>query len=187
MVQPGDTLTEIAQENSTTWQRIYDKNPSISNPDLIYPNETLVIPVANESLAPRPLPATSQPNTSQPVNITAASPVTVPNAEPAESVPASTAEAESAPPQPVVSAPAVPAGSVWDRLANCESSGNWAADTGNGFYGGLQFTLSSWNAVGGTGLPSDASRTEQIMRAQKLQAIQGWAAWPVCSAKIGLG
>lgn len=75
---------------------------------------------------------------------------------------------------------------VWERLAQCESSGNWSINTGNGFYGGLQFTLSSWRAVGGTGMPSAASKAEQIRRAKKLRAIQGWGAWPACSAKLGL-
>ena len=75
---------------------------------------------------------------------------------------------------------------IWDQLAQCESSGNWADNTGNGFYGGLQFTLSSWRSVGGTGLPSNASREEQIHRAILLQASQGWGAWPVCSKKIGV-
>jgi hypothetical protein len=76
--------------------------------------------------------------------------------------------------------------SVWDRLAMCESTGNWSINTGNGFYGGLQFTLSSWRAVGGSGYPHQASKAEQIQRAEKLLAIQGWGAWPACSAKLGL-
>lgn len=76
---------------------------------------------------------------------------------------------------------------TWDDLAQCESSGDWSANTGNGFYGGLQFTQSSWEAVGGTGNPADASRDEQIMRAEMLQSEQGWGAWPVCSRRLGLG
>jgi hypothetical protein len=84
------------------------------------------------------------------------------------------------------SAPAVAGGSVWDSLAACESGGNWAINTGNGFYGGLQFTLSSWQAVGGSGYPNQASREEQIMRGQMLQARGGWGNWPACSAKLGL-
>lgn len=74
----------------------------------------------------------------------------------------------------------------WDELAQCESSGDWAIDTGNTFYGGLQFTLDSWKTVGGEGSPADASRAEQIMRAEQLQDLQGWKAWPVCSEEIGL-
>ena len=73
------------------------------------------------------------------------------------------------------SSPSVTSGSVWDRLAQCESGGNWAINTGNGFYGGLQFTLSTWRAFGGTGMPHQASRETQIAVATKVQASQGWA------------
>jgi hypothetical protein len=75
---------------------------------------------------------------------------------------------------------------TWDSLAQCESTGNWAADTGNGFYGGVQFTLESWQTAGGTGNPAAASRAEQIMRAEMLQTEQGWNAWPNCAAELGL-
>lgn len=75
---------------------------------------------------------------------------------------------------------------VWDLLAQCESGGNWAINTGNGYYGGVQFLPSSWAAVGGTGLPHEASREEQIARARILLAYQGWGAWPACSARLGL-
>lgn len=78
------------------------------------------------------------------------------------------------------------AATVWDLLAMCESSGNWHIDSGNGFYGGLQFLPESWWMVGGRGLPHEASREEQIRRAELLLAIQGWEAWPVCSVKLGL-
>jgi resuscitation-promoting factor RpfA len=77
-------------------------------------------------------------------------------------------------------------GSTWDALANCESSGNWAANTGNGYYGGLQFTQSTWTANGGTGSPAAASRDTQIAVAEHVLASQGWGAWPACSAKLGL-
>ncbi|WP_425845356.1 transglycosylase family protein [Agrococcus sp. TSP3-2-1] len=75
--------------------------------------------------------------------------------------------------------------STWDALAQCESGGNWAIDTGNGYYGGLQFSLSTWQAYGGTGNPADASRAEQIRVAENTLAGQGWGAWPTCSARIG--
>ncbi|GAA1493785.1 transglycosylase family protein [Curtobacterium herbarum] len=77
-------------------------------------------------------------------------------------------------------------GSTWDALAACESSGNWAANTGNGYYGGLQFTQSTWTANGGTGSPAGASRETQIAVAENVLASQGWGAWPACSAKLGL-
>jgi len=85
------------------------------------------------------------------------------------------------------SAPA-PAGDVWHRLMQCEagSAGGWSANTGNGYYGGLQFSLSSWQSVGGTGYPHEHSAAEQIARGQALQRVQGWGAWPGCSAKLGL-
>jgi hypothetical protein len=89
-------------------------------------------------------------------------------------------------PEPVRPAyPQEPPG-VWDLLAQCESGGNWAINTGNGYYGGVQFLPSSWAAVGGTGLPHEASREEQIARARILLAYQGWEAWPACSARLGL-
>jgi hypothetical protein len=76
--------------------------------------------------------------------------------------------------------------STWDRLAQCESSGNWAANTGNGFSGGLQFTQSTWRAYGGHGDAQTATRMEQITVAERVLADQGWDAWPACSAKLGL-
>jgi hypothetical protein len=76
---------------------------------------------------------------------------------------------------------------VWDRLAGCESGGNWHINTGNGYYGGLQFSLGTWHAYGGTGLPSDHSRETQIAIATKLRdASGGYGAWPACAARLGL-
>ncbi|MGN8048257.1 transglycosylase family protein [Curtobacterium sp. 22159] len=77
-------------------------------------------------------------------------------------------------------------GSTWDALAQCESGGNWAINTGNGYYGGLQFTLGTWQANGGSGNPASASRDAQIAVAERVLASQGWGAWPACSAKLGL-
>lgn len=76
--------------------------------------------------------------------------------------------------------------STWDRLAQCESSGDWSADTGNGFSGGLQFTPSTWRAYGGAGSAENASRSEQIAVAERVLDGQGWGAWPACSSKLGL-
>jgi len=79
-----------------------------------------------------------------------------------------------------------PAG-VWASLAQCESGGNPSLVSSNGLYYGLyQFSLSTWQSVGGTGLPSQASAAEQTERAQILQARYGWGQWPACSAKLGL-
>ncbi|ACL38990.1 Transglycosylase domain protein [Pseudarthrobacter chlorophenolicus A6] len=76
--------------------------------------------------------------------------------------------------------------STWDSLAQCESGGNWSTNTGNGFSGGLQFTASTWQAYGGSGSPADASREQQIAVAERVQASQGWGAWPSCSSQLGL-
>ena len=74
---------------------------------------------------------------------------------------------------------------TWERLAQCESGGNWAINTGNGYYGGLQFSLSSWRLVGGQGYPHQNSKWEQIYRAELLHDRQGWGAWPACSDRLG--
>jgi nucleoid-associated protein YgaU len=75
---------------------------------------------------------------------------------------------------------------TWDALAQCESGGNWAINTGNGYSGGLQFSASTWAAYGGTGSAADASRDQQIAVAEQVQASQGWGAWPSCAAQLGL-
>lgn len=85
--------------------------------------------------------------------------------------------------------PAQAAGSVWDRVAACESGGNWHINTGNGFYGGVQFTNSTWRGYGGGRYASRAdlaTRAQQIAIAKKTLASQGPGAWPVCSIKAGL-
>jgi hypothetical protein len=74
---------------------------------------------------------------------------------------------------------------AWDRLSQCESGGNWAANTGNGYYGGIQFSLASWQAVGGTGRPDEASRETQIAMGQRLWNQGGWVHWPACSSQLG--
>ena len=75
---------------------------------------------------------------------------------------------------------------VWDRLAECESGGNWFINTGNGYYGGIQFSRSSWRAVGGDGYPHQHVRKEPVIRGEKLRDEQGWGAWPGCSRALGL-
>ncbi len=79
--------------------------------------------------------------------------------------------------------------SDWDRLAQCESGGNWAINTGNGYYGGLQFSGQTWSAFGGgqyAPTANQATREQQIAVAEKILASQGWGAWPACTAKLGL-
>ena len=76
---------------------------------------------------------------------------------------------------------------VWDSLARCESGGNWAINTGNGYYGGLQFNLGTWRAYGGTGYPHQQSRETQIAVATRLRdAAGGYGSWPGCAAALGL-
>ena len=111
-----------------------------------------------------------------------------------ELVAAMTGEPRPAPPPPECPANSSPdcqytyrhSISTWERLAQCESGGNWAINTGNGYYGGLQFSLGSWQGVGGSGYPHQNSKWEQIHRGEILQSRQGWGAWPACSRKLGL-
>lgn len=89
--------------------------------------------------------------------------------------------------KPKPAAPAVAGGSEWDALARCEAGGNWAINTGNGYYGGLQFLPSTWRANGGVGMPHEASREEQIAVAERIRAASGgFGAWPGCARKLGL-
>ncbi|MGZ4428672.1 MAG: transglycosylase family protein [Nocardioidaceae bacterium] len=92
---------------------------------------------------------------------------------------------------PLVNAAPADAASLhaWDRLAHCESGGRWHINTGNGYYGGLQFNSGTWRAYGGhryARQASGASRMHQIRIAERVRRHQGWAAWPVCSRKVGL-
>ena len=165
-VKRGDNLSKIAKKQKTEWRRIYDANKQVKDPNVINPGDKLRIPKKDEKLKHRPLPAQHSVTQHKAVKT---SPV------------AYRASAVSN-----ISYPAVSDGSVWDRLAQCESGGNWSINTGNGYYGGLQFTLSTWRSLGGSGYPNQASRSEQIARAQALQARSGWGQWPACSAKLGL-
>ncbi len=102
-------------------------------------------------------------------------------------------------PRPAPPAPACPPNSspdckytyrhsikTWEDLAQCESHQNWQANTGNGYYGGLQFHPDTWRGVGGDGLPHQNSKWEQIHRGEILQQRSGWGQWPHCSRKLGL-
>ena len=94
-------------------------------------------------------------------------------------------------PRPVtrVAPPVTSGDGVWDRLAQCESGGNWSINTGNGYYGGLQFGLGTWAGYGGTAYaarPDLATREQQIAVAERLRAARGYAPWPACAAKLGL-
>ena len=162
-VSAGDTLAAIAAEHGYTgtngWRRIFDANPQISDPDLIVAGQRLAIPDKGERVKRRKV-ATTEPRRDTMTAASRSSDVTT---------------------------TAAPAEGVWTQLAACESGGNWSANTGNGYYGGLQFSLSSWRAVGGSGYPHEASAATQIAMGQRLQASQGWGAWPGCAAELGLG
>jgi LysM repeat protein len=166
-VRSGDTLGSIARAHGlTSWHGLYQANREIiKNPNLIFPGQKLTVASGGGSAAS---------------TVERSSGTTQQSA--ATSSPHRSSQPASAP-----QASNVPAGgTVWDRLAQCESGGNWSIHTGNGFYGGLQFTQSSWHAAGGSGSPQNASRADQIRVAERLQQMQGWGAWPTCSAKLGL-
>lgn len=162
-VESGDTLYNIADGvDDTSWQDLAEINADeISDPDVIHVGQILALTGDASAVEP-------------------------------ESTPAEASEPEAAPQAPEPESAATPASSgtvatsTWDAIAQCESTGDWSINTGNGYYGGLQFTISSWNAVGGSGLPSDASKAEQIARAEELLELQGWGAWPECSSQLGL-
>lgn len=157
VVGDGDSLSTIAQaEQLDSWRPLWNANPSIENPDLIFAGEQITVPVGPTT--DRPLPAG----------------VVV------EPAPATAVTS----PQAVVrhaAAPANYAAGAGGLLANIrmrESGGNYATNTGNGFYGAYQFNLGTWRGVGGSGLPSDASPAEQDMRAQMLYNERGCSPWP---------
>jgi LysM repeat protein len=158
IVKIKDTLEKIAKENDTTYPRLFDANLAIKDPNIIFVGDKIRIPDPKEDLTSR----------------------TVTQA------PDQTAGYKKASSNYVKNVSAVVNGGVWDRLAACESGGNWSINTGNGYYGGLQFTQATWNAVGGSGSPSQATKSEQIKRGKILQARSGWGQWPACSAKLGL-
>jgi hypothetical protein len=91
-----------------------------------------------------------------------------------------------APPPSVAPDPAAAGGEAWAALRECESGGNYATDTGNGYYGAYQFSLATWQALGYSGLPSEAPPAIQDQAAAELQARDGWGAWPACSRELGL-
>ncbi len=128
------------------------------------------------------LPQRTQPRPTVPPTTTTAPPTTVP--------PTTT----TAPPTTVPTGQTIfghpykatwPVIAMWDQMSICESGGNWSIDTGNGYYGGLQFSQGTWEWVGGQGSPAAASREEQIYRALMLWESQGWSPWPGCTRHFG--
>jgi LysM repeat protein len=169
-IQPGDSLSKIATANNTTYIRIFDANEDIGDPDVIFAGKTVRIPSADEQLPDRALPQ-DQPAVSY---------------APSAQAPSASAYTPAAAPAPVAIRPQVTnyasGNTSWDRIAACESGGNWAINTGNGYYGGLQFTQSTWAGAGGLQYAPRAdlaSRDQQIAVASKL----GLNNWPVCGSR----
>jgi LysM repeat protein len=161
-VQPGDYLSKIAAENGTTYLRIYSANPKIDNPDLIFAGDALRVPTAEEQLPERQLPQ----------------PVAAPVQQQAYVVP-NVSVARPHATSPPAAANYASGSTAWDKIASCESGGNWAINTGNGYYGGLQFTQQTWAGAGGLAYAPRAdlaTREQQIAIASKLSLSN----WPVC-------
>jgi resuscitation-promoting factor RpfB len=146
--------------------------------------------VLSDRRAPAPLPVTGR------AESVAADALPTPASAPMEATlyPVATPKPTPAPRPPVSSGggggDSVPVdGSVWDRLAQCESGGNWSINTGNGYYGGLQFSYSTWLGNGGGDFAEYAhlaTREQQILIAENLHARRGFQPWPACRAKLGL-
>jgi LysM repeat protein len=168
-VKQGDTLSKIAKKAKlSSWRPVWDLNKKIKHPNLIYPGQKLLLPAKGEKVKHRPLPALA---------------VTRVVSQERAAAPSSSSSQRST----VTRSAAAPAGGgVWDRLAQCESGGNWGINTGNGYSGGLQFSPGTWAANGGSGSAHNASRAEQIRVAERVRASQGWGAWPACSSRLGL-
>lgn len=164
-VQSGDTLWGIANRYHTTVSALASAN-GIANPDFIMAGQSLAI--------------TSGSTASHAARTDGDGDFDGDNGDATDPAPAPAASA----PAPVSSSASV--SGVWACIAQHESGGNPAENTGNGFYGAYQFTLSSWQAAGGVGLPQDQSLAYQTQIAQRLQQIQGWGAWPVTSRICGV-
>jgi LysM repeat protein len=156
VIKEGDTLDGIATAHQTTYIRLFDANTNIQDPNIIYPGDKVRVPDPNEKLADRPLPADTQ-VASAPVQTTA----------------------YQAPVRTYATPVSYTSGTNWDRIAACESGGNWAINTGNGYYGGLQFTQATWAGAGGLAYAPRAdlaTPAQQIAIASKLSI----GNWPVC-------
>jgi LysM repeat protein len=176
-VHQGDTLSTIAAHeygNAADWPAIWWANRhQVANPNMIAAGQRLRLPASGQVpawMARDALAATSA-------------------SSPAPAVSVAQADPPAAASTPAASAPAAPAassgGANWLAIAACESGGNWSADTGNGFYGGLQFTEQTWLGYGGGQYAPSANlatEAQQIAVAQRVLAGQGIGAWPVCGA-----
>jgi type II secretory pathway pseudopilin PulG len=210
MPQPNDAAARDQDDDQPSWRRwIRRETFGLLAGLLLLVGPVLVGQVADQDPADAAVDVTTaervaarRPTTSttaEPTTTTTAAPTTTTTAAPTTTTAAPTTTTTAPPPPPPPAPapdPSVAADSggavpdpysyaTWDTLAQCESTGNWAINTGNGFYGGVQFSLQSWQAVGGTGYPHEASRETQITMAIRLWEIQGWVAWPACTAELG--
>jgi hypothetical protein len=180
-VRQGDTLSTIAAHayhNAADWPAVWWANRrQVHNPNMIAVGQRLQLPasghvtaaMARAAKAAMPAPPPRPPAPTQ----APAAPVSTYQGGQSASAPVSTA------------VPASSGGANWSAIAACESGGNWSANTGNGFYGGLQFTEGTWLAYGGGQYAPSAnlaSPSQQIAVAQRVLAGQGIGAWPVCGA-----
>jgi LysM repeat protein len=170
-VKQGDTLSAIAAHtygNAANWPAVWWPNRhQMPNPNMIAAGQRLRLPTSGHV----------------PAWMARAARAAIPAAAPAAaSVPQAAAPASGS---ASTAAPASSGGANWSAIAACESGGNWGANTGNGFYGGLQFTQQTWLAYGGGQYASSANLAtpaQQIAVAQRVLAGQGIGAWPVCGA-----
>ncbi|MGB6581011.1 MAG: transglycosylase family protein [Streptosporangiaceae bacterium] len=168
-VQQGDTLSVIAAHaygNAADWPAVWWANRhQVPNPNVIAAGQRLRLPASGQ--VPTWMARAAQ------AAVSSAPTVSVSRADPPAAKPVSTA------------APASSDGVNWSAIAACESGGNWSANTGNGFYGGLQFSEQTWLGYGGGQYASSANlatAAQQIAVAERVLAGQGIGAWPVCGA-----
>ena len=181
-VQQGESLGDIAAayglDERDGWRPLFDANDEVERPWHIWPGLELSIPMDGDELTRREVPEKPAPAPEPQEQADTESREERSRASRSDSRSSATSESSSSQSTTV-------SGGRWDALAACESGGNWSINTGNGYYGGLQFSLQSWRAVGGSGYPHQASKAEQIKRAEMLLARQGWGAWPACTSKLG--
>jgi LysM repeat protein len=173
-VRPGDSLSAIAAHtygSTADWPAVWWANRrQVTNPNIIAVGQRLRLPASGHVpswMAKAALAATGS---------AAPAPVASANA-PSAAAPAAQQAADPA--------PASSGGANWAAIAACESGGNWSINTGNGFYGGLQFTEQTWLAYGGGQYAASANLAtpaEQMAVADRVLAAQGIGAWPVCGA-----
>ena len=175
-VQQGDSLSAIAAHTygkAADWPAVWWVNRhQVANPNQIAAGQRLRLPTRSQVPAWMARAA----RTAIPAPAPARAAVSVPQASPSATAPVSTA---------APAAPASSGGANWSAIAACESGGNWSANTGNGFYGGLQFTQQTWLGYGGGQYASSAnlaSESQQIAVAERVLVGQGIGAWPVCGA-----